>query len=170
MKNPDPKISVYYLTKRQRIFYGLLFIVSTVSLSYFLYAGIASLMGISIEGTHFLCIYPVVIFGILYYALLCFHLTFRTRLIISSEGIQYKYFGAYINAKWDEVEKIYPQEWLFLKYESIYVRPSAFKAKGLLASIYWTEIIPVALFAYDWQNNTLGEEIKRYKPDLFSQR
>lgn len=170
MEKDIQEVSVYHLTKRQRVFYGISFIVFTIGLFYFLYGGIAYLMGISIDGgTHSQCFFPVQIFVNLYFSLQLFHLTFRTRLIISSEGILYKYYGGYIHAKWDEIERIYTQQWIFRKYENLRVKSSALKAKGLLASLYWTEAIPVSLFAHDWQSNALGKEIKRYKPDLFSQ-
>ena len=85
------------------------------------------------------------------------------KIVISRNGIEYHAGWSRIEATWKDVEKIVFRWDLFDKTEGLLV-PKTGEMPLLLSKLF----IPLSLFANDWRESELGEEIKKNAPHLFN--
>lgn len=92
------------------------------------------------------------------------------KILLSPNGIDYRAFAYEVSAEWNELKMIEKDPALLSNLEWIITDSKKIKNKLLLWQLLRWErrnYIPVYLFAENWRDSELGQQIKQYAPHLF---
>jgi WD40 repeat protein len=144
---------------------------------------------LSAQNTSISAIYPwIVLAGFLLFDLCAyiFLASLRARVITSPWGIEYYDLGMKLRAPWKSVvahEKLrYVDRWV----DSLVTSQPAEMSRFILASLIMSKLrylpasdmdidkirhsIPIGNFVRDWRDSSLGKELRRYAPQVFSDK
>jgi hypothetical protein len=101
-------------------------------------------------------------------------------LLLSENGLEYKNLFYRINAKWEDVIKIYRPIFGQLRFSFIdedhdeYIKLSNSDAQSAIPLISWfitfvnlSKRIPISRFAWNWRSSDLGEILLTNSPKLY---
>lgn len=133
--------------------------------------------------------YPwVVLAGFLLFDLCAYFFlaSFRTRLITSPWGIEYYDLGINLRAPWKSVVGLENVRYVYRSVDSLVTSQPAEMSRLVLASLVISRqrylpasdmdidkirySIPIGNFVGDWRDSLLGEEIRRYAPQVFGDK
>jgi hypothetical protein len=113
---------------------------------------------------------PLSIVICLNFVVQCFYCGFFEHVVFSKDGIQYDTTGYKVHIPWSNVTRIGMYRSGIFKFDGIFATyfsqdlklwfpGSAFLGKEIF--------IPLSMFAKDWRNTELGQQIRQYAPHLF---
>lgn len=95
-------------------------------------------------------------------------IAFTQKLILSSESITFQRIGLTVTVKWGDIQRV--GTYGIGKFQECIFAP---KAKSIVTGwasfgIYGKEVyFPLEIFADNWRDSELGQQIKQYAPHLF---
>lgn len=158
MKLFDPTRKEFYRTPRHNFLYTLLEFAAMVPAAVLIYAGLTNQLNptpfvAGLFGGSF-CLATGMIGTVL-----------NQKLVVARSGIEYHVGLSRIKASWKDVEKIVSRWDVFPRTEGLIV-PKIGDLPLLLSKLF----IPLSLFAENWRDSELGQEIKKHAPHLFESR
>jgi hypothetical protein len=100
-------------------------------------------------------------------------------ILIFENGLKIRDAGGVVEARWDELTEIQEKRFFLWKITGLFVLtptrneiPLSIYKRGLNTisfpiNIQRSAFIPLTLFADDWRNSDLGQQIKQHAPHLF---
>jgi hypothetical protein len=140
------------------------------SICFVIFAGMFFIV-FSKETTTFqqVCAFPFYSLSSFFLGLLSIYGYFQS-IKITSNKISYRMFGYNVEIEWHNIKRIGEYKNLFWKYEGLYLS----KSEGTVtvwflgARFDRSEVfIPLSIFAENWRDADLGQQIKQHAPHLF---
>lgn len=155
MKFLDPTRKEFYRTARHNLRYNVLEFMAMLPFAVLIYAAV----------THHLNDTPFVggLFGGSFcVAISMISMVLNQKIVVTRYGIEYHVGWSRIETKWKDIERIVFRWDLFPKTEGLLI-PRTESLSSSLSELF----IPLSLFAENWRESELGEEIKKNAPHLF---
>lgn len=89
---------------------------------------------------------------------------------IASDKIYYRTFGYIVEIEWSHIKRIGKYKNLFWKYEGLYLSKSEGTVTVWFPGVRFDRsevFIPLSIFAENWRDSELGQQIKQHAPHLF---
>ena len=155
MKLFDPTRKEFYRTRKHNLIYSLLEFAAMVPAAVLIYAGLTN----HLNPTPFVA---GLFGGSFCLATGMIGMVLNQKLVVARKGIEYHVGLSRIEASWKDIEKIVSRWDLFPHTEGLIV-PKTGDLPLLLSKLF----IPVSLFAENWRESELGQEIRKHAPHLF---
>jgi hypothetical protein len=155
MKLFDPTRKEFYRTPKHNFLYSVLEFAAMTPAAVLIYAGLTN----HLDPTPFVA---GLFGGSFCMATGMIGIVLNQKLVVAHSGIEYHVGLSRIKASWKDVEKIVSRWDVFPKTEGLIV-PKTGELPLLLSKLF----IPLSLFAENWRESDLGQEIKKHAPHLF---
>ena len=158
MKLFDPTRKEFYRTPKHNFLYSVLEFASMAPAAVLIYAGLTNHLN------------PTPLVAGLFGGSFCMTtsmigVVLNQKLVVARKGIEYHVGLSRIEASWKDIERIVSRWDLFPQTEGLIV-PKTGDLPLLLSKLF----IPLSLFAENWRESELGQEIKKHAPHLFEHK
>ena len=158
MKLFDPTRKEFYRTRRHNALYTVLEFAAMAPAAVLIYAGLTN----QLHPTPFVA---GLFGGSFCLATAMIGMVLNQKLVVARSGIVYHVGWSRIEARWKDIEKIVSRWDLFPRTEGLIV-PKTGELPLLLSKLF----IPLSLFAENWRESELGQEIRKHAPHLFEHK
>ena len=158
MKLFDPTQKEFYRTRKHNLIYTVLECAAMVPAAILIYAGLTD----HLNPTPFVA---GLFGGSFCLATGMIGMVLNQKLVVARSGIIYHVGWSRIEARWKDIERIVSRWDVFPLTEGVIV-PKTGELPLLLSKLF----IPLSLFAENWRESELGQEIRKHAPHLFEHK
>lgn len=156
----------FHVSRKQKWIYGIFSTLFLFCLGPIIYSEISFFKNHQLFGAYFFG--PTAFIVDLYCFIGMVYAILSEKITVTQDGFEYKFAPSqHISKKWGDVKRIGIQLNALRQIEGLYVRKS--RVPEFSSAHEKLDFVPLSIFAENWRDSELGQQIKQYAPHLFAQ-